>query len=199
MAREGKARVLNENEFKQLLLIAKDSPFALRNVAMIYCSFGLGLRVKEIASLTFKDVLDYDCTLLEEVNLKHAITKGEKQRHVYLSNSKVAAALAKYIQQVRHQEQDGFNINASLFKTQRGNSFQPDVLQKWFRKLYDKAGITGASSHSGRRTFITRLIEQGTAIKTVSLLAGHTYIATTSKYAKENPAQLKRITNLAIF
>ncbi|MCL5272891.1 MAG: hypothetical protein M1486_06300 [Gammaproteobacteria bacterium] len=56
MAKKGKARVLNENEFKRLLIMAKDSSFALRNVAIIYCSFGLGLRVKEIAALTFQDM-----------------------------------------------------------------------------------------------------------------------------------------------
>jgi integrase/recombinase XerD len=60
MAKEGKARVLNENEFKRLLVMAKDSPFALRNVAIIYCSFGLGLRVKEISALTFKDIVDQE-------------------------------------------------------------------------------------------------------------------------------------------
>ncbi len=37
MAKEGKARVLNEAEFKRLLIIAKDSSFALRNTAIIFC------------------------------------------------------------------------------------------------------------------------------------------------------------------
>ena len=46
MAKEGKARVLTESEFKRLLLVVKDSSFALRNVAMIFCSFGLGLRAQ---------------------------------------------------------------------------------------------------------------------------------------------------------
>ncbi len=57
MASEGKAKVLNEAEFKRLLIVAKDGSFALRNVALIYCSFGLGLRVKEIAALSFGDFL----------------------------------------------------------------------------------------------------------------------------------------------
>ena len=37
-------------------------------------------------------------------------------------------------------------------------------MQKWFKALYDKAGIVGVGSHSGCRTFITRLIEQGADI-----------------------------------
>ncbi|MFM9210101.1 tyrosine-type recombinase/integrase, partial [Legionella pneumophila] len=56
-----------------------------------------------------------------------------------------------------------------------------------------------ASSHSGRRTFITRLIEQGADIKAVSRLAGHANIVTTAIYVEDNPDRLKRIANLAIF
>lgn len=199
MAKEGKARVLNENEFKRLLVMAKDSPFALRNVAIIYCSFGLGLRAKEISALAFKDVIDHEFKVLDEINLKRSMTKGEKQRHVYITNKKIIAALQDYIDFMREKEKEAFNPKASLFKTQRGNRFHPDVLQKWFRKLYDKTGLLGASSHSGRRTFITRLIEQGADIKAVSRLAGHANIVTTSEYVEDNPDRLKRISSLAIF
>ena len=58
MAREGKAKVLTEAEFKRLLIVAKNSPMSTRNVAMIFCSFGLGLRSKEISSLSIKDIAD---------------------------------------------------------------------------------------------------------------------------------------------
>lgn len=56
MAREGKAKVLSEEEFKLLLLVAKEGKMGTRNLAIVYCSFGLGLRAKEIASLTIADV-----------------------------------------------------------------------------------------------------------------------------------------------
>ena len=87
----------------------------------------------------------------------------------------------------------------ALFQTQRKSSFTANTLQKWFKSLYDKAGIHGASSHSGRRTFITRLIEQGADIKAVSRLAGHANIVTTAIYVEDNPERLKRIANLALF
>ena len=86
MAKEGKARVLNEAEFKRLLSIAKDSPFAIRNTAIIFCSFGLGLRAKEIASLKISDVVDQQLNVLDEVNLTRNMTKGDKQRHVYVTH-----------------------------------------------------------------------------------------------------------------
>lgn len=58
MAREGKAKVLNEAEFKLLLLVAKEGKHSTRNIALVYCSFGLGLCAKEMASLTIADVAD---------------------------------------------------------------------------------------------------------------------------------------------
>lgn len=195
--KEGKARVLNEAEFKRLLIIAKASTFALRNTAIIFCSFGLGLRAKEIASLKISDVVDSQFKVLDEVNLTRNMTKGDKQRHVYVTHNKITTALQEHIDHLKVQV--AFNPQGYLFKTQRGSRFHPDVLQKWFRKLYDKAGLHGASSHSGRRTFITRLIEQGADIKAVSRLAGHASIVTTAIYVEDNPERLKRISNLAVF
>ncbi len=59
-----------------------------------------------------------------------------------------------------------------------------------FKQLYVKAGIKGAKSHSGRRTFATRLIESGYDIKSVSILMGHSNIQTTARYISENPIRL---------
>lgn len=198
MPKEGKSRVLSDSELKRLLIIAKEGTFGIRNVALVYCSFGLGLRVKEIGALKIPDVFDSQFKVMDEINLKSFMTKGEKQRHVYVTHPKLINALQLHLQDMRHREKESFNETSWLFKTQRGSRFHPDVLQKWFRKLYDKAGLAGASSHSGRRTFITRLIEQGVDIKAVSRLAGHASIVTTSEYVDDNPDRLKRISSLAL-
>ncbi|HAT1884108.1 TPA: tyrosine-type recombinase/integrase [Legionella pneumophila] len=194
MAREGKAKVLTENEFKLLLLVAKEGKFATRNLAIIYCSFGLGLRAKEIVSLTIEDVANSQYQLLDEISLKRSMTKGDKQRHVYLTHKKIRGILQAHINELKHVPH-----HKPLFQTQRKSGFTANTLQKWFRMLYDKAGIVGASSHSGRCTFITRLIEQGADIKAVSRLAGHANIVTTAIYIEDNPERLKRIANLALF
>lgn len=194
MQKEGKAKVLSDAEFKRLLIVARSGQLAIRNVALLYCSFGLGLRAKEIASLTIADITDVHYKLLDEICLTRAMTKGEKQRYAYLTHKKVCDALEEYIPSIRHHDR-----NKPLFQTQRKTRFTPNALQKWFKSLYDKAGIVGASSHSGRRTFITRLIEQGGDIKAVSRLAGHASIVTTAIYVEDNPDRLKRLTNLAVF
>ena len=60
---------MTASEFKRLLVIAKNGKHAIRNVAMIYCAYGLGLRAKEIASLSIKDICDPKFQLLDEINI----------------------------------------------------------------------------------------------------------------------------------
>ncbi|HHY0177219.1 TPA: tyrosine-type recombinase/integrase [Legionella pneumophila] len=194
MTKKDKAKILSEAEFEQLLVAAKIGSSSIRNVALVYCSFGLGLRVKEIASLTIKDVANSQYRLRDEICLKRSITVGKKQHHVYLTNKKVYSALTDHLKNM-----EGVGLNKPLFQTQRKKEFTPCTLQKWFRSLYDKAGIYGASSHSGRRTFITRLIEQGVNIKSVSHLAGHASTITTSIYIENKPDCLKELAKLAVF
>ena len=52
--------------------------------------------------------------------------------------------------------------------------------------LYRHAGIDGASSHSGRRTFITTLASKGVSVRVLASLAGHKSIATTQRYIDVN-------------
>ncbi len=119
---------------------------------------------------------------------------GKKQHYAYLTNKKVYSALTDHLKNIM-----GSELNKPLFQTQRKKEFTPCTLKKWFRSLYDKAGIIGASSHSGRRTLITRLLEQGVSIKAVSSLAGHASTITTAIYAENKLECLHTIAKLAAF
>jgi integrase/recombinase XerD len=191
--REGQAKVLSERELSRVINVVKKKAHAKRNVALLYCSFGLGLRAKEMAALRIRHVLGVDGSMLEEINLTGAMTKGSKQRHAYLTNPKVIGALRDFI--ADREKHDGilFNLEAPLFRSQKGSSFTPNSLQQLFHRMYLDAKLQGASSHSGRRTFATTLIEKGVDIKAVSTLMGHSSIAMTAKYVENNPARLKQI------
>jgi integrase/recombinase XerD len=69
-------------------------------------------------------------------------------------------------------------------------------LAQTFALLYKSAGIEGASSHSGRRTFLTSLANRGTAIHILKTLAGHRSISTTAAYLYSSPSQLKAAVEL---
>ncbi|WP_233889971.1 tyrosine-type recombinase/integrase [Paraburkholderia flagellata] len=52
-----------------------------------------------------------------------------------------------------------------------------DSLQNYIMSLYRAAGLgSGYSSHSGRRTFASRLVAQGHSLETVQVLIGHSHI-----------------------
>lgn len=191
--KEGSAKVLSDRELSRVVNVVKKKAHAKRNVALLYCSFGLGLRAKEMAALKVKHVFGVDGDMLEEINLTGAMTKGSKQRHAYLTNPKVVGAIRDFITDRQKREGILFNLEAPLFKSQKGGSFSPNSLQQLFHRMYLDAKLQGASSHSGRRTFATTLIEKGVDIKAVSTLLGHASVTMTAKYIQDNPVRLKQI------
>jgi integrase/recombinase XerD len=78
------------------------------------------------------------------------------------------------------------NTNNAFFYTQKRSAFTPNTLAQMFFWLYKKAGLNGASSHSGRRTFITTLAAKGVGVRVLASLAGHVAISTTQKYIDVN-------------
>ncbi len=51
--------------------------------------------------------------------------------------------------------------------------------------------MSGATSHSGRRTGLTNLSERGEGVRTLMALAGHSNMATTQRYIDLRPAVIK--------
>jgi integrase/recombinase XerD len=193
MMREGQAKVLNEKEFNRTLGIINTKAHAKRNSALLHLSFGLGLRAKELASLTIGHVIDHDYQLLDEINLTGNMTKGKRQRHIYVTNNRVKKVLEEYLEFRRLKDGILFSRDAALFRSQKGSFFTPNTIQQLLHNIFDQAGLSGASSHSGRRTFATKLIEKGVDIKAISVLMGHSSITMTARYIENNPIRLKRI------
>jgi integrase/recombinase XerD len=57
--------------------------------------------------------------------------------------------------------------------------------------IYDRAGLDRATSHSGRRTFITTLAHKGVNVRVLAALAGHRHIGTTQRYIDLNENVLR--------
>ena len=98
-------------------------------------SYRLGFRAKEIASLRVKDVLDDYGRLREEFGLTGAMTKGGKPRAAYLTNLVVRQAIKEYLDERRQREDILFNVEAPLFRSQKGNAFTPNTMQQLLRRL----------------------------------------------------------------
>jgi integrase/recombinase XerD len=67
----------------------------------------------------------------------------------------------------------------------------PNSLVQVFGRFYKLAGLSNASSHSGRRSFITGLAHKGVNVRVLAALAGHKNIATTQRYIEVGEHQLR--------
>ena len=188
----GKSRVLTSSEFKRVVNMQKSNKHGIRNTCCLYISYFLGLRAKEIASLRISSFVDTSGNLKKEVLLKRNMTKNSVQRRCYLTNDKLKKIVTQYLEY--RKSTSSYHLDAPLVLSQKRCAFTPDTMQKLFGRMYRAVGLDGASSHSGRRTFATKLIENGIGIKNVQTLLGHKSIQTTTLYIQENPALLGKIT-----
>ena len=64
------------------------------------------------------------------------------------------------------------------------------------RKELEQCGLDGASSHSGRRTFITNLAAKGVSVRILAELASHSNISTTQRYIDVNDNHMRAAVEL---
>jgi integrase/recombinase XerD len=83
----------------------------------------------------------------------------------HLANDKLKKVVAEYLE-IR-KEFNSYHLDAPLIMSQKGYEFTPDTMQKLFGRMYRQVGLDDASSHSGRRTFATKLIDDGIALTNV--------------------------------
>lgn len=174
------AKTLTPPELEQVLNYIKTRKFPLRNRVMLLTGFWSGMRVGEIASLKISDVMNADGTVKAEVRLTAEQTKGRQPRTVFLPQ-KLRDELQNYL-----DLRQPVNPKHPVFITAGRRAFTANVMTQHFYWLFRKAGISGASSHTMRRSFITNLAAKGIGVRVLASLAGHRSIAVTQKYIDVN-------------
>lgn len=196
-----RAAVLLPSQLRHLLRVTEaTSRHPERDAVILWLGFSCGLRVTEIARLTVADVMLPSGRLRGEVSLRAEITKGCRQRLAYLTHAKLIAALDRYIDW-RKAKHFGCSLDARQFRglmpetrlilTWKGGPYElstkrttnsagesveylaADSLQTYIKGLCRAAGLPLASSHSGRRTFASRLLAAGESLEVVQQLLGH--------------------------
>ena len=195
------AKVLNEREIKKCLLYISARRHASRNRCQFLLTHQSGMRVGEVAALRICDVLTTDGQIKEEVRLSAEQTKGDHSRVVYLP-TKLQQELKSYLL-TRFKVKDLQPIlvtdtSRALFATQKNNKrgFSANTLAQYFHYLYKDVGIEGASSHSGRRGFLTSLASKGVSVRVLQELAGHKSLAVTQRYIEVNHQLLRNAVEL---
>jgi integrase/recombinase XerD len=172
------ASVLNDSDIRRVFRIIETTRHAERNRLAFILSIYAGMRIGEIATVTIGDVATSHGEVRREIKLGPHQTKGSNGRTVVLF-TRVRREIDVYL---RHQTRRYDDM--PLIASQRnGRAFSNVSLSMLFKEVYELSGIR-TSSHSGRRTFATRLNAKGIGMRTIQKLMGHRHIGTTALYCE---------------
>ena len=184
------ARTLTDRELKRLLAVIAQRRYAARDRAMVLLTHLAGMRIGEVAALKMGDVIDRNGEIVPEIHLSAEQTKGKHARGVVLS-ARMRQELDDYLRWLRKAR---LNMLAKddkrslpLFPTQKRSGFNANTACYHLFMLYRDAGFEGASSHSGRRSFLTNLSNKAVPLKVMMELAGHRQAQTTMRYVSVTP------------
>jgi integrase len=182
------AKILTRQQVVLALRRARRGRYPRRDRVMILLSVRAGLRAGEIAKLTWSMLLDADGRIGHRIELHDSAAKKRSGRTIPLHPELRRALLLL-------RRKTGYD--GAVIRSERGGSqgMRPSSVVNWFRRLYADLGLSGCSSHSGRRTFVTnaaRLVfKAGGSLRDVQQLVGHRSIEQTQAYI-DGSARAKR-------
>ena len=151
----------------------------LKHKTILYTIYSAGLRLGELIQLRKQDIhVDRKQIFIKQ-------TKGKKDRYVVLSN-KLMKILKKYL--------DEYKPDYWLFEGQTSGQYSYSSVQSILRKNVEKAGINPmATVHTLRHSFATHLLENGTDLRTIQILLGHSSSKTTEIYTHVSNKHLQTV------
>lgn len=214
-----RAKTLHQGQFSRLIKVTQGTArYPERDVLVLMLGHHCGMRITEISRLTVADVMHASGKLRSEISMREAITKGCRQRCAYLVSKHAIQAVETYLQYriergigtvlgnepfrglLPHQpliyssRGDGMSQNTKrrVLETGERRDYKAcDSLQAHVTKLYQRAGIKGGSSHSGRRTFASKVLSTTGDMDTVAQLLGHSSIDCSQRYVDVDPVTLE--------
>lgn len=190
----GKAKTLTNEQFNRVLAYtAEHSRHPFRDCVVLLLSFRAGLRVAEIAGLNWIDVTDaFGDVRTSNLEVPKGIAKKGSGRTVPM-HPELREALCLLKEEMgpeRTRPRDPIVRAASRYASVCRVS--PNSLQRYISRLYETMGLSGCTSHSGRRTFTTTAArianKHGCSLKDVQRLVGHRFIDTTEGYIEPSDA-----------
>ncbi len=166
--------ILSIDEIKRMI----DSTNNIKHRLIIKLLYGCGLRVSEIINLKKRDLN------FEENLIKINLAKGKKDRFVKIPFS-IKEELKSYIL---------LSLGDYLFESIRNGKLTKKTIGKIVENSAKKAQIKKrVYPHLLRHSFATHLLEQGTDLRIIQKLLGHSDIKTTQIYTQISQASIKNI------
>ena len=185
------AKILSDQQTRSLLVFVSATRNPRRNHLILLLSLKAGLRAGEIANLTWDMVLGPTGEIGSVIELRDCAAKKKSGRLIPIHPS-LRAALAAWRKLTTG--------TGPVIPSERGGPMTPASIVNWFAIAYRAVGLAGCSSHSGRRTFITRAArlvhKAGGSLRDVQLLAGHRSIQTTQRYIDGDTDAQRKLVSL---
>ena len=185
--------MLRKAELQRLLNHVSHTRHPERDRVMVLLSFKAGLRAKEISRLTWSMVTDATGGLVESISLPNKASKGKGGGRTIPLHNDLRAALAS-LKAVRGERVRPY---LPVVYSERADGYSANAVAVWFLTRFREIGVEGASSHSGRRTFITaaakKITEAGGSLRDIQELAGHSSLATTQRYIQGDTAAKRNV------
>jgi integrase/recombinase XerD len=156
--------VLNTEEISTLIKCTAN----LKHKLIIMFGYSSGLRLNEINRIRLSDIDR------ERMQLRVNEGKGKKDRYTKLS-AKILVFLDQYL--------DEYNPSDLLFTGQDSKEYSDRSIQNVVKAAVKRAGIKkGVSTRTLRHSFATHLLENGTDLRYIQELMGHSSSKTTEIY-----------------
>ena len=175
--------VLTTADQRKLLNYLHDN-FSFRNLGLLICLYS-GLRIGEVCGLQWKDldVATGEIHITKTVQRIWLSDGNEKDYRLSVGQPKTASSvrsipickdLMKIVRPLRKVMADDFYVISNA-----ATPLEPRYYRDYFRKLLASLGIPPTRFHALRHSFATRCIESKCDYKTVSVILGHSSLATT--------------------
>ncbi len=196
MAQGKQAKTLSEKQAKVILSHLETTRYPARDRVMFMLSLKAGLRSKEIAELTWSMVTDAAGIVADRIELPNRASKGKGGGRTIPLHPELQAALV-----VLHGSQgSAVRPGGHVIHSERRSGMTAGSVTVWFHRLFAGLGYQGCSSHSGRRTFITKaakkIVEAGGSLRDVQQLAGHTNLGTTQRYIEGDSDAKRKVVSM---
>lgn len=168
--------ILTVEEIKQLWHATDETPYGMRDRAMLAVYYGSGLRKSEGINLDVSDIL------FERRLLYIRKAKNNYERYVPVTKSNLQY-LEQWILGGRNLLLTEHSKETALFISERGNRISEGMMYLRLKALQGKAGIQKEIGlHTLRHSIATHLLQKGMALENISLLLGHRCLDSTQIY-----------------
>ncbi|MBF0383149.1 MAG: site-specific integrase [Magnetococcales bacterium] len=196
MSQTRQAKTLTPKQQAMVAHHLTTSRYPARDQVIFLMSMKAGMRAKEIANVTWAMVTDSDGQVCDDIALEDRAAKGKRGGRTIPVHPELKKALI-----VLHEERgDLAHPDWPVIFSERGRGQSPAAITLWFHRLYNRLGLLGCSSHSGRRTFITqaarKIVLAGGSLRDVQQLAGHSALTTTQRYIEGSSDAKRRVVGM---